>query len=104
MGERSETVTKPPLYWFSVLICWCSWRIRILTRRLCLAFQVAVALAEAQGQKDKGRVLIKKEHIKATVDMSKEFSDYLKRVHKSDMSKKAAMMGNRFDAFKSGSG
>lgn len=69
------------------------------------AFQVAVALAEAQGQKDdKGRVLIKKEHIKATVDMSKDFSDYLKRVHKSDMSKKAAIMGNRFDAYDSGAG
>lgn len=36
--------------------------------------------------------------------MSKEFSDYLERVHKTDMSKKAAMMGNRFDAFNSGTG
>lgn len=70
-----------------------------------LAFQVAVALAEAQGQKDgKGLVLIKKEHLKATVDMSKEFSDYLKRVHRQDMSKKAAVMGIRNDAYDSGSG
>lgn len=64
---------------------------------------MAVALAEAQGQKDeKGRVLIKKEHIKATVDMSKEFGDYLKRVHNYDMSKKAALMGVRYDAYSSG--
>lgn len=61
---------------------------------------MAVALAEAQGQKDdKGRVLIKKEHVKATVDMSKEFSDYLKHVHRHDMSKKAALMGIRNDAY-----
>lgn len=85
-----------------VLAYWCSRRVQVLICRLPSAFQVAVALAEAQGQKDdKGRVLIKKEHIKATVDMSKEFSDYLKRVHKTDMSKKAAMMGNRFDAYDS---
>ncbi|KAK7741336.1 hypothetical protein SLS63_000889 [Diaporthe eres] len=74
-------------------------------REIRNAFQVAVALAEAQGQRDdKGRVLIKKEHIKATVDMSKEFSDYLNRVHKADLSKKAAMMGTRFDAYDSGAG
>ncbi|POS71770.1 hypothetical protein DHEL01_v209833 [Diaporthe helianthi] len=74
-------------------------------REIRNAFQVAVALAEAQGQRDeKGRVLIKKEHIKATVDMSKEFSDYLKRVHKFDMNKKAAVMGIRNDAYDSENG
>lgn len=78
---------------------------QLLINSLHLAFQVAVALAEAQGQKDeKGRVLIKKEHIKATVDMSKEFGDYLRRVHKTDMSKKAAIMGTRYDAYDSGAG
>ncbi|KAG8169340.1 hypothetical protein KVR01_000085 [Diaporthe batatas] len=74
-------------------------------REIRNAFQVAVALAEAQGQKDdKGRILIKKEHVKATVDMSKEFSDYLKRVHRHDMSKKAALMGIRNDAYDSSQG
>ena len=64
------------------------------------AFQVAVALAEAQGQKDtEGRALIKSDHIMATVQMSKEFRSYLFKVHKADPSKRAAMMGNRYDAY-----
>jgi hypothetical protein len=61
---------------------------------------VAVALAEAQNYKDKqGRTLIKSEHIKATVQMSREFKEYLTKLHKQDLSKRAAMMGYRFDAF-----
>jgi hypothetical protein len=65
-----------------------------------VAFQVAVALAEAQGNKDdKGRVLIKLEHIRATVQMSKEFQDYLLKLHRADLSKRASQMGNRYDAY-----
>lgn len=95
---------KSFLNYLPVLYCF-SGCMPVLITSLSLAFQVAVALAEAQGQRDdKGRVLIKKEHIKATVDMSKEFSDYLNRVHKADLSKKAAMMGTRFDAYGSGAG
>jgi hypothetical protein len=64
------------------------------------AFQVAVALAVAQGEKDnKGRICIKREHIKATVQMSKEFRDYLTKVHKVDLSKRASLLGNRYDAY-----
>lgn len=64
------------------------------------AFQVAVALAEAQGNKDdKGRILIKPDHIRATVQMSKEFQDYLKKLHKGDLSKRASQWGNRYDAY-----
>lgn len=59
-----------------------------------------MALAETQGQKDKeGRVLVKSDHIKATVQMSNEFQDYLVKVHKGNLSKRASMMGNRYDAF-----
>lgn len=36
--------------------------------------------------------------------MSKEFSNYLRHVHKSDISKKAAILGNRYDAYASGAG
>lgn len=72
----------------------------VLTEIRTLAFQVAVALAEAQGQKDKeGRVLIRSEHIKATVQMSREFRNYLVKLHKGDLSKKASLMGNRYDAY-----
>ncbi|KAK4243514.1 P-loop containing nucleoside triphosphate hydrolase protein, partial [Corynascus novoguineensis] len=64
------------------------------------SFQVAVALAEAQGHKDKaGRVLIKPEHIKASVSMSGEFKNYLEHVHRAPQKKKAAMMGLRYDAY-----
>jgi len=71
-----------------------------LSSFLILAFQVAVALAEAKSQKDKeGRTLIKSDHIKATVQMSREFRDYLIKLHRVDLSKRASMLGNRYDAF-----
>lgn len=57
-------------------------------------------MAEAQGHKDKaGRVLIKPEHIKASVTMSGEFKNYLEHVHRAPQKKKAAMMGLRYDAY-----
>lgn len=65
-----------------------------------LAFQVAVALAEAKNQKDKeGRVVIQSDHIKASVHMSREFGEYRAKVHKGDLSKRASLLGNRYDAF-----
>ncbi|KAH7139865.1 hypothetical protein B0J13DRAFT_505202 [Dactylonectria estremocensis] len=74
-------------------------------REIRNAFQVAVALAESQGHKDRqGRVLIKPDHLKATVQMSREFKDYLLKLHKQDPSKRAAMMGNRYDAYDSTAG
>jgi len=35
----------------------------------------------------------------ATVQMSKEFKEYLTKLHKMDPSKMAAAMGNRYDAY-----
>ena len=59
-----------------------------------------MSLAEAQAQKDKeGRVLIKSDHIKATVQMSREFREYLVKLYKVEPSKRASLMGNRYDAF-----
>ncbi|KEY73453.1 hypothetical protein S7711_07482 [Stachybotrys chartarum IBT 7711] len=74
------------------------------TKRLAnewhVAFQVAVALAEAQSNKDqKGRILIKSDHIRASAQMSRDFKDYLKALYKQNDSKRAAMLGNRYDAF-----
>ncbi|EAQ89251.1 hypothetical protein CHGG_05870 [Chaetomium globosum CBS 148.51] len=69
-------------------------------REIRNAFQVAVALAEAKNQKDKeGRVVIQSDHIKASVHMSREFGGYLAKVHKGDLSKRASLLGNRYDAF-----
>ncbi|KAH8894173.1 P-loop containing nucleoside triphosphate hydrolase protein [Thozetella sp. PMI_491] len=71
-------------------------------REIRNAFQVAVALAEAEGDKDKqGRVLVKSDHIRATVKMSREFKDYLLKLHGSDLSKRAALRGYRLDAYRS---
>ncbi|KAI0186130.1 hypothetical protein EV127DRAFT_187542 [Xylaria flabelliformis] len=71
-------------------------------REIRNSFQIAVALAEKQGIKDKeGRILIKSDHIKATVDMSRDFKNYLVMLHKGDLSKRAALMGNRFDSYNS---
>jgi hypothetical protein len=67
------------------------------------AFQVAVALAEAQGQKDsKGRILIKTDHIKASAHMSRDFKDYLEKLYKQKDGQRAAMLGHRYDAYGTG--
>lgn len=61
---------------------------------------MAVALAEAQGHKDpKGLIMIKSDHIKASVHMSAEFKDYLEKLHKQTQAKRAALLGHRFDAY-----
>ncbi|KAI0437534.1 hypothetical protein F4803DRAFT_570718 [Xylaria telfairii] len=71
-------------------------------REIRNSFQIAVALAEKQGLKDKeGRILIKSDHIKATVDMSRDFKNYLAVLHKGDLSKRAALMGTRVDNYNS---
>ncbi|KAI1129035.1 hypothetical protein F5Y10DRAFT_161676 [Nemania abortiva] len=71
-------------------------------REIRNSFQIAVALAEKQGIKDKeGRILIKSDHIKATVDMSRDFKNYLAVLHKGDLSKRAALLGNRADSYNS---
>ncbi|KAI1330016.1 P-loop containing nucleoside triphosphate hydrolase protein [Xylariaceae sp. FL0255] len=70
-------------------------------REIRNAFQIAVALAESQGQKDaKGRILVKPEHIRATVGMSRDFKNYLTSLYKGDPSKRAAAMGTRLDNYK----
>jgi hypothetical protein len=58
-----------------------------------------VALAETEGEKDsRGSIIIKKEHIRATVDMSKAFKKYLRELHNKDEDAMAALRGNRNDS------
>jgi len=58
-----------------------------------------VALAESEGEKDaRGRVVINKDHIRATVEMSKAFKHYMKKVNKKDEDAMAAARGNRYDS------
>ncbi|KAF6819054.1 P-loop containing nucleoside triphosphate hydrolase (ATPase) [Colletotrichum plurivorum] len=69
-------------------------------REIRNAFQVAVALAEAKADKDpKGKIMIKPDHIKASVQMSREFKSYITKLHKQDPSKMAASLGNRDDSY-----
>ncbi|KAK0644823.1 hypothetical protein DIS24_g8468 [Lasiodiplodia hormozganensis] len=69
-------------------------------REIKNAFQIAVSLAEAEGDKDdRGRVIIKPDHIKATVEMSKSFKEYLNDLYAKNEEDRAAIRGNRYDAF-----
>lgn len=67
---------------------------------LYLAFQIAVALAQTEDEKDThGRILIKPEHIQSTVSLAMDFKSYLFHLHKKDESARAALHKNRYDAF-----
>jgi len=58
-----------------------------------------VALAEAEGEKDaRGRIVITKDHIRSTVEMSKAFKHYMKKLNKKDEDAMAAVRGNRYDS------
>ena len=47
---------------------------------------------------------MKRDHIKATVDLSKEFKSYMVSVHKKNESQRAQLMGYRYDAFNAPAG
>jgi hypothetical protein len=65
-----------------------------------LAFQTAVALAEYDAVKDdEGRIVVTDNHLRAVVELSKDFQDYLDRLHKGDESKRAERKGERLDSF-----
>jgi hypothetical protein len=60
------------------------------------AFQTAVALAEYEAEKDEeGKILLKDTHLSSIVAMSKDFKDYLVKLHGADEEKRAAMDNNR---------
>ncbi|GME40379.1 hypothetical protein BDV95DRAFT_572261 [Neofusicoccum parvum] len=67
-------------------------------REIRNAFQIAVALAETEGEKDaRGRIIIKPDHIRSTVDMSKAFKGYIKQLFKKDEDSMAAARLNRIE-------
>ncbi len=69
-------------------------------RAVYVAFQAAVALAELEADKDsEGRTLVREEHIRATIQMSRAFKDYLTLLYKKDEGDRAVMRGLRYDAF-----
>ncbi|KAF4311171.1 ATPase AAA-type core [Botryosphaeria dothidea] len=69
-------------------------------REIRNAFQIAVALAQTEGDRDKrGRVQVRRDHIKSTVRMSKDFKAYLNKLYMKDETQRAATAGNRLDTF-----
>lgn len=81
-AERSEMVCRffkfhcPKV---SLLIFW-----------FTAAFQTAVALAEYEAEKDEeGKILLKDDHLKSIVEMSRDFKNYLDKLHRGDEGKRA---------------
>jgi hypothetical protein len=60
-----------------------------------IAFQTAVSLAEYEAEKDEeGTILVTEDHLRAVVELSKDFKDYLNELHIMDEDKRAE---NRFE-------
>ena len=71
-------------------------RINLLIIEIYTAFQTAVALAEYEAEKDEeGKILLKDTHLSSIVAMSKDFKDYLVKLHGADEEKRAAIEYNR---------
>jgi 16S rRNA U1498 N3-methylase RsmE len=63
-----------------------------------------VNLAQAENLRDdKQRIVVKRHHIKVTVDLSSDFKEYMKSVRKKDESDRALLVRNRDDHYKAAS-
>ena len=64
------------------------------------AFQTAVALAEFDAEKDEeGKILLTDSHLRAVVELLKDFKDYLNSLHQGDEGKRSARKYERLDSF-----
>lgn len=64
------------------------------------AFQTAVALAEFDAEKDEeGKILLTDSHLRAVVELLKDFKDYLNTLHEGDEGKRAERKYERLDSF-----
>jgi len=79
------------------------WCVNFLPLRMAVsltveAFQTAVALAEFEAVKDQeGKIILTDKHLKAVVEMSRDFKDYLHDLHKGDEEKRAERRHERLD-------
>ncbi|KAK8061853.1 P-loop containing nucleoside triphosphate hydrolase [Apiospora phragmitis] len=70
-------------------------------REIRNAFQTAVSLAEYDAEKDaEGTILVTDQHLRAVVELSKDFKDYLQELHSGDEDKRAQGRAERLDSFK----
>lgn len=78
-------------------------RVSFLPLRLAVsltveAFQTAVALAEFDSEKDQeGKIVLTDKHLRAVVEMSRDFKQYLHELHKGDEEKRAERRHERLD-------
>lgn len=64
------------------------------------AFQTAVALAEFDAEKDEeGKILLTDSHLRAVVELLKDFKDYLNSLHQGDEGKRSERKYERLDSF-----
>ncbi|KAL1605010.1 hypothetical protein SLS60_004553 [Paraconiothyrium brasiliense] len=62
------------------------------------AFQTAVALAEYEATKDsEGKIIMNDTHLRSVVEMSRDFKEYLKDLHRGDEGKRAERRFERLD-------
>ncbi|RYC59099.1 hypothetical protein CHU98_g7106 [Xylaria longipes] len=64
------------------------------------AFQTAVSLAEYDAEKgEDGKIVITDEHLRAVVELSRDFKTYLNELHKGDEAKRAERKYERLDSY-----
>ncbi|KAF4536434.1 ATPAse [Lasiodiplodia theobromae] len=69
-------------------------------REIRNAFQTAVTLAEFDDERDKeGTILVKGKHLKAVVELSRDFTDYMNELHLGNEDKRAQRKFERLDSF-----
>ncbi|KAI1659699.1 P-loop containing nucleoside triphosphate hydrolase protein [Daldinia decipiens] len=69
-------------------------------REIRNAFQTAVSLAEYDAEKgEDGKIMITDEHLRAVVELSKDFKNYLNELHRGDEGKRAERHFERLDSY-----
>ncbi|KAI1383576.1 P-loop containing nucleoside triphosphate hydrolase protein [Hypoxylon trugodes] len=69
-------------------------------REIRNAFQTAVSLAEYDAEKgEDGKILVTDEHLRAVVELSRDFKNYLNELHKGDEGKRAERKYERLDSY-----
>ncbi|KAI0448307.1 P-loop containing nucleoside triphosphate hydrolase protein [Xylaria acuta] len=69
-------------------------------REIRNAFQTAVSLAEYDAEKgEDGKIIITDEHLRAVVELSRDFKTYLNELHKGDEAKRAERKYERLDSY-----
>jgi hypothetical protein len=57
-------------------------------------------LAEYSAEKDEdGKIIVTDDHLRAVLDLSKDFKDYLKELHRGDEGKRAERNYERLDSY-----